>query len=234
METHCSAVWGDGHCERPLKTAGYCHAHYERMRKGGDPNSPVKQRGQGPQPRKPCSATGTHDGEAWTCEQPTKARGYCLSHWKQLHKGGQIRKLGTYVRRRSRMNEAGEFLCQSCNTHFPAEGFWMTNWGPRPFCKPCDAAARRASRYGISVEEAASRLADQDGRCAICGVEAASIDRAFAVDHDHSCCSGPKSCGKCLRGILCHSCNLALGGFRDNADLLRKALAYVERYSGPR
>lgn len=31
------------------------------------------------------------------------------------------------------------------------------------------------------------------------------------VDHDHSCCSTSKSCGKCIRGIVCQSCNIHLG-----------------------
>jgi len=35
-------------------------------------------------------------------------------------------------------------------------------------------------------------------------------------DHDHVCCSGKKSCGKCLRGLLCHGCNTKLGALENN------------------
>ncbi|MFG2619770.1 endonuclease VII domain-containing protein [Streptomyces sp. NPDC048507] len=40
------------------------------------------------------------------------------------------------------------------------------------------------------------------------------------VDHDHQT-------GK-VRGVLCFSCNAALGQFKDRPDVIRRAAAYVE------
>lgn len=33
------------------------------------------------------------------------------------------------------------------------------------------------------------------------------------IDHDHACCAGPMSCGACIRGVLCGSCNMAFGQY---------------------
>ena len=58
-------------------------------------------------------------------------------------------------------------------------------------------------------------LADQDYCCAMCREPFERDDRIFA-DHDHSCCpkqrkATAKTCGKCIRGLLCFRCNTALG-----------------------
>lgn len=55
--------------------------------------------------------------------------------------------------------------------------------------------------------------------------------RPFHVDHDHSCCSGVKSCGKCVRGLLCGNCNLFLGFLKDDTKKMRKAIEYIEGFS---
>ncbi|MFF7299132.1 endonuclease domain-containing protein [Streptomyces sp. NPDC008265] len=55
----------------------------------------------------------------------------------------------------------------------------------------------------------------QGGVCVIC-----RIAPAEHVDHDHQT-------GK-VRGVLCFSCNAALGQFKDRPDVMRRAAAYVE------
>lgn len=67
--------------------------------------------------------------------------------------------------------------------------------------------------YGITAEQYDELLAMQGGGCAICHVTPEHFTKAMAVDHDHACCSGRTSCGKCVRGILCCFCNNALGGY---------------------
>jgi len=83
-------------------------------------------------------------------------------------------------------------------------------------------------RHKITLETYNKKLEEQGGLCAICGVDAESFTRSLAVDHDHSCCDHDKSCGKCLRGLLCTGCNSGLGSFRDNIDNLKKAIVYLE------
>lgn len=83
------------------------------------------------------------------------------------------------------------------------------------------------SRFGISLEDFVSLLERQGGVCAICaGVNANG--KALSVDHDHGCCPGDRSCGRCIRGLLCAACNLAIGMMRDDPARLRAAAAYIE------
>lgn len=61
--------------------------------------------------------------------------------------------------------------------------------------------------------------------CAICGKHA---PEQMEVDHDHRCCPQDKYCAKCVRGWLCQNCNKALGLFKDDPEVLRKAVIYLE------
>lgn len=36
----------------------------------------------------------------------------------------------------------------------------------------------------------------------------------ICVDHDHKCCPGQYSCGKCIIGLLCRNCNAMLGQYQ--------------------
>lgn len=76
-------------------------------------------------------------------------------------------------------------------------------------------------KYGISVAEYDQLLADQDGRCAICGVAGPEAARwgVLVVDHDHES-------GK-VRGLLCSNCNCAIGLLGDSPERLNKAAAYL-------
>ena len=93
---------------------------------------------------------------------------------------------------------------------------------------------RIEKQYGITAEQYNNLLDQQNNRCAICG----GVNKngyALSIDHDHSCCPGKKSCGKCIRRLLCDRCNWGLGHFRDNPEILRVAAKYIEdhRTNGP-
>ena len=81
-------------------------------------------------------------------------------------------------------------------------------------------------RYGISHSERDQLLEAQGGVCAICGTDK-PLGRGWVIDHDHACCPGIKSCGKCIRGILCTKCNLMIGLASDNIETLRLAQEYL-------
>ena len=91
--------------------------------------------------------------------------------------------------------------------------------------------SRKLMRYGLNASKYAAILAFQDGKCAICRESDTSADklkRRLHVDHDHSCCPGKKSCGKCVRGLLCGPCNVLLGMSKERQELLDRAKAYLQ------
>ena len=85
-------------------------------------------------------------------------------------------------------------------------------------------------KYGFDWETYSRMLAEAVARgCPICG---GSIEKhGSAVDHDHACCAGKVTCGKCVREIICARCNIGLGGFRDDPEAMRRAADYVERHA---
>lgn len=64
-------------------------------------------------------------------------------------------------------------------------------------------------RYGIGLAQYDTLLRSQDGGCALC--RQPPDTEALSVDHDHACCPGERSCGRCIRGLLCRRCNIDLG-----------------------
>jgi hypothetical protein len=82
---------------------------------------------------------------------------------------------------------------------------------PRQHAKRYDAHLTRDWRYNLAPGWYDATLAAQGGTCADChGPETKTrLGRllAFAVDHDRRCCPGFRSCGRCVRGIVCHACN---------------------------
>lgn len=85
-------------------------------------------------------------------------------------------------------------------------------------------------RFGITLDDYKRMAAEQDHGCAICGEKETSVDAKGAetfmpVDHCHKT-------GK-IRELLCAACNKALGGFKDNPFLLRKAAEYIEKHATP-
>lgn len=99
-------------------------------------------------------------------------------------------------------------------------------------------------RYGISFNRYVEMLyTEQDGRCALMGEEAPNIVTMamsggkdwWHVDHDHSCCpggNGQKTCGKCIRGIVCQRCNVWLLREGVSLEMIEKAVEYLTRYRG--
>lgn len=92
-------------------------------------------------------------------------------------------------------------------------------------CKGKNAYYKR--NYGIDDATLDQMKKDQDDKCYLCHSEGFLIGKnnhneKLAVDHDHET-------GK-VRKLLCHNCNRALGLFKDNPEIMRKAASYVEEH----
>ena len=66
----------------------------------------------------------------------------------------------------------------------------------------------------------------QESKCALCGK---IPTKRLYVDHDHNCCPGKRSCGKCIRGLLCKKCNSGIGYLGDTLDGVLKAVNYLKK-----
>jgi len=122
--------------------------------------------------------------------------------------------------------------CSSCREVKVANEFVRnrsTRSGYGPYCKPCHNQISRKNRerrhgssrnyliryrYGVEAEAVDRALEQQLGLCAIC-----RRSKARQVDHDHQTTQ--------VRGVLCFSCNGALGQFGDDPQRIERAIAYL-------
>lgn len=151
----------------------------------------------------------------------------CGGHLAQKSKGKnlvplrKIRKQGSSSKR----NELGEKLCPSCERWLSIDFFGKHLSTPdklRTNCKKCHSI----QKYGLNANTYEKLLDKQNNKCAICDEQLK--EKKICIDHDHSCCPKWKSCGKCLRGVLCYSCNTAEGLLKSNPIIIDKLLKYVE------
>lgn len=106
--------------------------------------------------------------------------------------------------------------------------------GYSPRCVDCRRAGRSGEsreaararflrwKYGISVEDYDAMLQAQGGGCAACGGPQDQAGREwFDIDHCHQT-------GR-VRGLLCSSCNIALGLLREDRERIIRLADYLDR-----
>ena len=129
---------------------------------------------------------------------------------------------------------AMEFSCQKCYVVFQA-----ARYNRDPYCPDCMESSYEGAHWRDSlsaeqnalinniIDPAVAHLSKNDIRralrdaqgnmCAICG----ATELPLFVDHDHT--SG------LVRGLLCHYCNIGLGGFKDDPARLQSAIRYLAK-----
>lgn len=105
----------------------------------------------------------------------------------------------------------------------------QANGGGRKYPEHPEVVRRRnrannLRRYGLMQECFDLLLVEQEHACGMCRKPFGGQQR-ICIDHDHNCCPEEKrSCGKCIRGLLCLSCNAALGRIERKYALARAYL----------
>lgn len=88
-----------------------------------------------------------------------------------------------------------------------------------------------SKNYGITIEDFDYLLSIQNGYCAICKLDPSIDKKKFSVDHCHSNKEFKKldkiEKRRQIRGILCRLCNLSIGFFKDDINLLKFAIEYL-------
>lgn len=172
------------------------------------------------------------------------AKGLCPSHYQRFRKNGEHFDKSPIGKKGSKHSQFGvsanQKICYKCSTvkdlnEFielsPSTKASNPNLTHSAKCKKCSREARRSANAkrlfgekGVQLD--ARRLAGEG--CSVCG----KVDQKLGIDHDHKCCpESGRSCGRCIRDLLCGNCNSVLGLCADNPDLIRDLANYVEKWN---
>jgi len=132
-----------------------------------------------------------------------------------------------------------EKQCRTCSLVLPIEKFnkdTARKDGRCTSCRVCFNTNTRANYdpvkkksqhlrylYGITLEEYHSKLEQQGDGCAICGIKIPGGNgKNFYVDHNHA--TGQ------VRDLLCHNCNFVIGYAKEDVDILKAVVQYLETW----
>ena len=132
----------------------------------------------------------------------------------------------------------GTKICTTCKVEKNIDEFYFRGGKYSPNsrkskCKECDKKRLAENydpikyqeqhlkrSYGITLNEYNQMLMKQNYCCRTCGTtEPGGKHGKFMVDHCHSTSK--------VRGLLCKSCNIALGEVKDNRQTLMNMLEYL-------
>lgn len=120
-------------------------------------------------------------------------------------------------------NTGYAYYCKMCATS-KARAFYHEKCSSSREYKKTQSDRYKKKKFNLTGEEYDSLLKSQ-GTCAICGVALTGGSQSH-LDHCHST-------GK-IRAFLCTNCNRGLGHFKDNTDILQKAINYINGHTNER
>lgn len=190
-------------CPLPVVTKGLCGGHYQNSRYEATRGSEVTKKNH--------KRVG-YDGNPRPClyegcSGRIHSGGLCPGHWGQRARGEELRPLNQFL-----------------NCSVPGcDLTWKVQVNATPICSKHRALS---TKYNLTLPQLLSLF--KDG--AVCSNGSCRSDKNVQVDHDHNCCSFAGSCGKCVRGLLCHGCNIALGVTKEDPRRIQGLLDYLDRF----
>jgi hypothetical protein len=213
-------------CDSPRHGLEWCKRHYNRWRRTGNPRGRQAER----------------EAQQEAAQHITTDDGTVIKRCRVCKERRPLDQFGPDGRTFDGLSSR----CRECRNVYMRENarnrtesdpafrekraaYWQTHREGQTdqWARKRNRAYKLKAYYGMTVEQYDELLATQDGRCAICRQtqdEADTRKRNLSVDHCHD--SGA------IRGLLCESCNIGLGKFRDDPELLEAALNYLTRAAG--
>jgi hypothetical protein len=172
------------------------------------------------------------------CFRPSQAKGYCDKHYRRFIKYGDPEIVHIFKPKKC--------LDKVCDRNSKSKGYCDKHY--RRFIKTgtselqkivrscsVDGCIRRhmakdlcslhyeMSRNNVVIDDSAAKIIEQhNGLCDICSSSSPGFGRKrLCIDHDHA--TGV------VRGMLCQKCNIVIGNFNDDIDLLQRAIKYLKK-----
>lgn len=202
-------------CTGFAHSRGWCKGHYERWRRNGSPE-PLRI-------LRPNRTEEQYAAEEKTCSTCKRAQSIDAFHDRSDSPDGK-----SYICRQCVGERNAKVRERTATSQEFRDKRAAYSKKYRQAYREDMAERQRASKlwinYGITLDEYEALYRAQGGVCKICGGgpeddPEQARKQWLAVDHCHE--SGR------IRGLLCGNCNVGLGNFRDDPNLLNTAMAYL-------
>ena len=210
-------------CGRGQQTNGLCNTHYMRTRRHGSLDVDKRAHDRGARRRHPL-----YESWRWFSRAQTLRKEWRDDFWLMVAAVGERPSPAHSLRRKN-----GELPLGPDNwlwkESIPSadRAYRQREWRRRNPGRSKGIDLKK--KYGIDEIAFYAMMEEQGGVCAVCANQETALRprgmtaRDLAVDHCHKT-------GK-VRGLVCSSCNLLIGKYEANPDLLESLVAYMHRHS---
>lgn len=173
---------------------------------------------------KDCTKAEMHD--RWRAKHPEPAP-WVMPTEKLCRGCGQTKPMDDF-HRHTRNKDGRQGRCKECQTKTVLAGYrndpqrhaaYNREWDRRNPDRKADIQLK--TRLGLPHGTYAKMLAEQDGKCAICG----ATPNGQRLHVDHNADTGE------VRGILCSNCNTGIGQLKHSETTLLAAISYLRRFT---